>query len=631
MTGVGEALIFVGAATIVTDLAPESRRGEAISIYSLGLWVGLAVGPFLGELVLGDDRFDAVWLPAAACALAAAFFGLALPETRPAHDGPHDAKLLHRTRCAPASCSSPPSSASPASAPSSPSTRGSSGWTERPPPSSSSPSSSSRSASSAADPRPPRPETRVGTALALLAIGLTTIGVWNEPAGLYAGTVVFAAGQALAFPALLTLAVAGTRRRSGARRSARFTACADLGFAIGALTLGGVAALAGYEGVFLAAALASVAGAFLLPRIPRPAPARPAEASDRPMEQRESGGAGSPSRRSSSAAGASAASARRRRSSGRGSRGTRRSGSWTPPGSSASRRSTPPMPTAAAGARRGSASGSLRRARRSGRDRARDEDVQPAARGRRPWPRAATRILRQIDGSLARLGVERIALYLAHASIRTSRRRRRCARSTSSCALARSAPRARRTSPPSSSPRRWSSPSSRARAVRVVQNSFSLLDREDAETVLPVCREHGLAYEAFGPLAGGWLTGKYRRGEPYPEGSRMTHGPSATSRTRTTRVFDALEAFEREALGRGVSMPGLALAWLVRAPEITAVVVGPTPRSSSSPCAMRSRSTSRRRTASICEACSNDFSSSRSTTSGRCSTWRHASRRWRRC
>ena len=110
----------------------------------------------------------------------------------------------------------------------------------------------------------------------------------------------------------------------------------------------------------------------------------------------------------------------------------------------------------------------------------------------------------------------------------------------------------------------------------VVQNSFSLLDLEDAETVLPVCREHGLAYGAFGPLAGGWLAGRYRRGEPYPDGSRMTQRPEGYAAFADDRVFDALEAFEREALGRGVSMAALALAWLVHAPEVTAVVVGPT-------------------------------------------------------
>ena len=109
-----------------------------------------------------------------------------------------------------------------------------------------------------------------------------------------------------------------------------------------------------------------------------------------------------------------------------------------------------------------------------------------------------------------------------------------------------------------------------------VQNSFSLLDRDDAETVFPVCHEHGLGYEAFGPLAGGWLTGRYRRDASYPEGSRMTQRPEGYRKYESDSVFDALEAFEREALGRGVSMAGLALAWLLGVPEITAVIVGPT-------------------------------------------------------
>ena len=93
---------------------------------------------------------------------------------------------------------------------------------------------------------------------------------------------------------------------------------------------------------------------------------------------------------------------------------------------------------------------------------------------------------------------------------------------------------------------------------------------------MPVCREHGLGYEAFGPLAGGWLAGRYRRGETYPEGSRMTQRPDGYRRYEDDTVFDALEAFEREALDRDVSMAGLATAWLLGVPEVTSVVVGPT-------------------------------------------------------
>jgi aryl-alcohol dehydrogenase-like predicted oxidoreductase len=109
-----------------------------------------------------------------------------------------------------------------------------------------------------------------------------------------------------------------------------------------------------------------------------------------------------------------------------------------------------------------------------------------------------------------------------------------------------------------------------------VQNGFSLLERGDAESVFPVCHEHGLGYTPFSPLAGGWLTGKYRRGEQPPEGSRMTMRPEPYVQYASDATFDALEAFEREAAGRGVSMAALALAWTLAVPEVSAVVVGPT-------------------------------------------------------
>lgn len=190
---------------------------------------------------------------------------------------------------------------------------------------------------------------------------------------------------------------------------------------------------------------------------------------------------------------------------------------------------------------------------------------------------ARGRILRQIDASLERLGLERIPLYMAHSfdpdvpQEETLRSFDELVRAGKVGAVGASN----------------FSAEQLAEAVELselegltryewVQNSFSLLDREDAETVFPVCREHGLGYEAFGPLAGGWLTGKYRRGEAFPEGSRMTQRPESYLRYASDEVFDALEAFEREAFGRGVSMAGLAIAWLLGVPDVTAVVVGPT-------------------------------------------------------
>jgi aryl-alcohol dehydrogenase-like predicted oxidoreductase len=113
-------------------------------------------------------------------------------------------------------------------------------------------------------------------------------------------------------------------------------------------------------------------------------------------------------------------------------------------------------------------------------------------------------------------------------------------------------------------------------AVACVQNSYSLLDRTDEREVLPLCQERGIAYVAFGPLAGGWLTGKYRRGAPFPSGSRMTQRPEPYEGFMRESVFDALEALEETATRRGLSMAGLALAWLLGEPRLTAAVVGPT-------------------------------------------------------
>jgi aryl-alcohol dehydrogenase-like predicted oxidoreductase len=109
-----------------------------------------------------------------------------------------------------------------------------------------------------------------------------------------------------------------------------------------------------------------------------------------------------------------------------------------------------------------------------------------------------------------------------------------------------------------------------------IQNSFSLLDRADEAKVLPLCEERGIAYIAFGPLAGGWLTGKYRRGEPFPAGSRMTQRPEPYEAFLRDGVFDALETLERMAAERGITMAGLALAWLLAEPRLTSAVVGPT-------------------------------------------------------
>jgi len=110
---------------------------------------------------------------------------------------------------------------------------------------------------------------------------------------------------------------------------------------------------------------------------------------------------------------------------------------------------------------------------------------------------------------------------------------------------------------------------------QAIQNSYSLLDREDEPELLPLCAERGVRYLAFGPLAGGWLTGKYRRGEPFPAGSRMTQRPEPYRRLVTGQTFDALDRLRSMAAGREISMAGLALAWLLADERVTQIVVGP--------------------------------------------------------
>jgi MFS family permease len=273
-TGLGEAMVLVGAATIVTDLAPENRRGEALSLYSLGLWGGLALGPILGELVLGTDRFTEVWLLAAGFCIVSAAIGTLLPETTPERavgEAAARTTIIHPAAVGPGLVLAL-------------TVFGFAGL-------------GTFAALYArelgmdgagavflvfsmvvvatrivARQAPDRlgAKRASGAALLLISAGLLTIGFWNTPAGLYAGTVVLAFGQALAFPALMTLAVNGAPATERSSVVGTFTAFTELGFAIGALALGAIASAVGYDGVFVVCAIGPLLGALLLVRIAAP-------------------------------------------------------------------------------------------------------------------------------------------------------------------------------------------------------------------------------------------------------------------------------------------------------------------------------------------------------------------------
>jgi aryl-alcohol dehydrogenase-like predicted oxidoreductase len=179
------------------------------------------------------------------------------------------------------------------------------------------------------------------------------------------------------------------------------------------------------------------------------------------------------------------------------------------------------------------------------------------------------RILRQIDGSLARLGVDHVEAYMVHERDPATP----VPETLGAFAALVEAGKVEEIGA-SNVDRAWLGEALAVAPVAVVQNSYSLLDRE-SEDLLSFCAERGIRFEAFGPLAGGWLAGKYRRGEPPPAGSRMTMRPEPYRAFESDAVYDGLVQLEEEARRRGVDMPTLAFAWLLSDPRIAAVVVGP--------------------------------------------------------
>jgi aryl-alcohol dehydrogenase-like predicted oxidoreductase len=104
----------------------------------------------------------------------------------------------------------------------------------------------------------------------------------------------------------------------------------------------------------------------------------------------------------------------------------------------------------------------------------------------------------------------------------------------------------------------------------VVQNHYSLLRRDDDADVLPLCRELGISYVPYFPLASGLLTGKYRRGEPAPEGTRLA------GREIEEERFDRVEALTAFAEERGHSLHELAMCALASTAGLGSIIAGAT-------------------------------------------------------
>ena len=107
------------------------------------------------------------------------------------------------------------------------------------------------------------------------------------------------------------------------------------------------------------------------------------------------------------------------------------------------------------------------------------------------------------------------------------------------------------------------------------QNHYSLLYRHAELELIPFCRAYGRSFLAYFPLGGGWLTGTYRPGEPYPEGSRAAKVPTGiVTRLRSERVERLVPQLEAFAGERGHTIAELALAWVVAHQEVVLALTG---------------------------------------------------------
>jgi predicted MFS family arabinose efflux permease len=271
LAGAAEATFVVGAYTAIADIAPEARRGEAMSLVTLASYIGLTIGPVLADLVLGGDRFPAVWFVAAGLVLGSSVMIATLRETRPEADEHASPGWL------------PPRGALLPGLLVLLGLLGFGGF-------------AAYAALYARDlgiGRPGLVFALFGGVISLvrafgrripdtlgarrtlvvsfltLATGLATIGAWQSTTGLLVGTVVFAAGQALTYPSAVLLAMEATSTAERSATVGSVGAFIDVAIGLGAVMLGGVAAVAGYGGAFLVAAAVALSGlAVLVPLRP---------------------------------------------------------------------------------------------------------------------------------------------------------------------------------------------------------------------------------------------------------------------------------------------------------------------------------------------------------------------------
>ena len=263
--GIAEAFFFVAAFAAGADLAPPTRRGEALNLLSLSVYLGVGIGPLIGELVVRNAGFAAVWLVALAITLSAAALVAFVPETSPTVLGGHGerpkSRLFHPAGVLPGLLILA-------------GTTGMAGFLAFLPLHTAAVGMGGAGLPLAIYaglvivlrivfaklPDQIGPSRLSGGALAVGAVGLLILGLAPSPVGVLVGTVVFGSGIAFLMPGLLTLAVSRVSEMERGSVVGTASAFLDLAFGLAPAVLGIVAARVGFGGVFLVSAAVSAIG-----------------------------------------------------------------------------------------------------------------------------------------------------------------------------------------------------------------------------------------------------------------------------------------------------------------------------------------------------------------------------------
>ena len=266
ISGIGEAAVFVGAATAVQDLAPHDRRGEAASYFSVALYAGIALGPALGEIVLDEWGFDAVWYTAAAAALVAALLGCwTLPGPTRDADDVGLGRLLHPAALGPGLVlllGLIPFTGFAAFV----AVYGEEIGVDDVAPIFAAYAGAVLLIRVFGARLPDKLGWRVASSVSLVAVatGGAVIALWADPVALWIAAFFFAIGMSLLFPALFAAVVAQVPEHERSQAVGTFSLFFDLAQGLGAPALGVVVALTSHRGAFAVSAIVASCGFFAI-------------------------------------------------------------------------------------------------------------------------------------------------------------------------------------------------------------------------------------------------------------------------------------------------------------------------------------------------------------------------------